>query len=190
MKRLIVLAFGFWVFNSLAQPTSLAGINPGRTTLEELKNLVQPDGRLTKNIGEGNNYVKITALDGRSATVEVLNGVVYRVRTYIIFDNTLLDALIAKYGKPTEIIGSIDKVVCENKLGGKFDRVQGVRRELWPQKDGVQAEVELYAGECSQSATSSYIINHLQTIEEIKRKVREEEDKIKSDKINKVKDLL
>lgn len=190
MKRLIVLAFGFWVLNSLAQPTSLAGITPGKTTLEQLNNLVQPDGMLTKKIGEGNNSVKIPTLNGRSASVDVLNGVVYRVKTYIIFNNTLLDALTEKYGKPSEIIGSIDKVVCENKIGGKFERVQGVRRELWPQKDGVQAEIEWHAGECANSAIPSYIINHVQTIEEIRKRVREKEEKIKMDKINKVKDLL
>jgi hypothetical protein len=181
----ILFSFG----SAVAQPTSIAGITPGKTSIEELRNLAEPNVPISKKIEEGTSFVRIKALD-KSALVKTKNGVVYWLNIFTKADDDLLKVLNSKYGKPQKVVGEISKVICQNKFGAREERVEGVRFEFWPSKDGVQALIEWRAGECDYSATPSYTLYDINIFngEEIKRK--HQEDKIKDEKLNRIKDLL
>ncbi len=183
MKRLIVLAFGFWALNSLAQPTSIAGIVPGVTTFDELRMLAT--NRLDLRRGE-TNYVQLKELDNKRAWVRIKDDVVYEVEINLMFEPEIVAALISKYGKPTRKVGEIKKVTCQNKLGAKFERVEGTRTEYWKAKDGIQAALVHKAYDCAEQSYVSYLIYHQKIRNEIE--LDEQKNKIKQfgDKVEKI----
>lgn len=178
--------------NAMAQPTSVAGITPGKTTIEELSGLVDVDGIISKKLSEGANYTRIRSMNRRSATLMILNGVVYKVDISLAYEDNanFIDALIEKYGRPGNVLGSIDKVICQNKMGAKFERYQGLKREMWPENSGVQALIQWRADECDYSASPSYILYHSKTVNEMELKKNQEDARIRDEKMNKIKEAL
>jgi hypothetical protein len=143
--------------NAMAQPTSVAGITPGKTTTEELKALVVDPTKITN---DNFHIVDLKGLNDKMAFVKSKNGIVYEVEISLMFDPEVVVALVSKYGKPSRKIGEIKKVVCQNKLGAKFDRVEGRMVEYWRMKDGIQAALVHKANKCDENSYMNYLIYH------------------------------
>ena len=72
---LLILPFAF-LSNVHAQPTSIAGIVPGQTTVTELIDLVNRP----KDVNDSDDQlVDLKNLDGKMAFIRSSNGVVYKV---------------------------------------------------------------------------------------------------------------
>ncbi len=183
MKRFLFLASWVVAFNSWAQPATIAGIFPGKTTIEELRELVVDPIKI-----DNNNYhiVKLKELNNEMATVFNKEGVVYKVEIDLMSNLEMAVALTSKYGKPTKKVGEIKKVTCQNKLGGKFERVEGKMVEYWRPKGGVQAALVHTAYQCGTRIYSLYTIYHEKTQTQIDYLNRQEEFKNFSDKIDKI----
>ena len=132
------------------------------------------------------NYVKLKELDNKTAWVRTKNNIVYEVDINLMFDPEVVVALLSKYGKPVRKVGEIKKVECQNKLGAKFDRVEGVRTEYWKAKDGIQAALVHKAYDCAEQSYVSYLIYHQKTKDEVDAEQQREKLKQIGDKIDKV----
>jgi hypothetical protein len=162
-----------------AQPVSIAGIYPGKTTLDELRDLVENPNKV-ENINE-THMVSLKSLDNILAFITSHDEIVYEVS--IVLDLELSVSLNKKYGKPRRSTGEIKKIVCRNGFGAKFDRLNGERREFWNPKEGVQAVLVHTARGCAEDIYSEYIIyniamkkkvesaRNLETIKEIESKI-------------------
>lgn len=136
-------------------PVSIAGVTPGKTTLEELRSLVTEPQKI-KN--DDFQIVNLKGLDNKMAFINSRESIVYEVEVSLLFESEMLIALISKYGKPVRKTGEIKKVICQNKLGGSFNRVEGEMIEYWREKDGIQATIVHNAGECAKETYISYNI--------------------------------
>ncbi len=163
-------------------PTSIAGVTPGKTTLEELRLLVKDPLKV-----EGDYHiVGLKGLDNKMAYISSRNSIVYEVDINLMFESEILDALISKYGKPIRKTGEIKKVVCQNKLGGNFDRVEGEMIEYWREKDGIQATIVHRAGTCAEESFASYVIYDKKIKSEVEQEIILERLKKFGDKIEKI----
>ena len=165
-----------------AQPVSIAGIYPGKTTLDELKELVEnPNEVENKN---DTHRVSLKALDNTRALISSYNEIIYEIS--IDLDLEISVSLITKYGKPRRTVGEIKKVVCRNGFGAKFDRLNGERREFWNQKEGVQAVLVHTARGCAEDINSEYIIYNLAIKKKLESARNMESIKEIESKINKL----
>lgn len=173
MKKLtFLLILSLCCFAASAQPTSIGGITPGKTTLEEMKGLV----KLGDGIG-GKRYevVRLALMEDLLAVVMIQNGVVYEVKIDTGYSDVLRQALMAKYGQPKIKVGGIRTVNCQNRFGATFKRYRGEESLLWPVKDGVQGGIEYYTlGECSEYIFERYALRHVAAVEAMKEKEEEE----------------
>ena len=184
MKKFLFLVFYAITLNSWAQPISVAGIYPGKTTIEELRELVLDP---LKDNDEDSYIVHLKELDNESATVYHKDGFVYKVEIDLMFKSSeIAIALTSKYGRPSKKIGQIKKVTCQNKLGGRFDRIEGKMVEYWRPKGGVQAALVHTAYPCGSTIYSLYTIYHEKTQSQIDYMSRQEEVKNFSNKIEKI----
>lgn len=176
---LLVLLFAC-LSNVHAQPTSIAGIIPGKTTVTNLVDLVTKH----KNLEDSDfHLVELKNLDGTMAFVKSSNGVVYNVEVHLFSDSEMLAALLSKYGKPVKKSGAIKRVKCGNKLGATFDRVEGEVREYWRPNDGIQAYLIHRALQCAESLHTTYVIENIQTartkeLEETTSRIQETVNKV------------
>jgi hypothetical protein len=181
MKKLIsLLTLSLCCFAVTAQPTSLGGITPGQTTLEELKGLGNIVGSVTGDMRFV--HVKLKQLEGTSATVSLQNGVVYEVSIRIDDQHELKPALFTKYGRPQMTFGGLRKIECQNKSGATYDGYEGDERRLWPVRDGVQGEIQFQPGvRCSGLILEMYVLKHVATVLAMQAK-REEEARAEAEK--------
>ena len=180
MKKLISLfSLSLCCFAASAQPTSIGGITPGKTTLGELKGLTNMWDGVTGDM----RYVGVSLkqLEGKPTTVHLQNGVVYQVNIDISFSPVLNEALIAKYGQPNTKDGKIRTVNCQNQFGAISKRYEGEESQLWPVKDGVQGGIESFARRCEEYISVRYVLRHVATVEAMKQK-EEEEARSKAEK--------
>jgi hypothetical protein len=185
IKNLIFITIALCLnFISLAQaqPVSIAGIFPGKTTLDELRELVE-DPNEVENKNDTHN-VSLKSLDNTRAFITSHNEIVYEIS--IELDLELSVSLIQKYGKPRRSTGEIKKIVCRNGFGAKFDRLNGERREFWNQKEGIQAVLLHTARGCAEYITSEYVIYNLAMKKKVESARNLESIKEIESKINKL----
>lgn len=178
--------------------TSIAGVTPGKTTLEELRNLVTNPEKVENR---GSFFVDLKGLDGRRATVHSENGVVYKVQIPIglvyraqipvggsgsVGHEAIRIALTEKYGTPKIKKGGIKEVTCQNKLGGSFQRLEGEEFLLWKPNEGTQAYFYRYAYECEDYFVEEYILEHIATVQKLEAAKEAERTKRMSDQVDKV----
>lgn len=183
VKIISAIFLTFISLNGWSQPKSIGGVVPGKTTSEELRELVADPRGVN---GDGFQIVDLKELDNKTAYVYTKDGVVYQVEVGLMFEPEILVALVSKYGKPVKKVGEIKKVVCQNKLGGKFDRIEGSIVEYWKPKEGVQATLVHTASECAESVYTKYIIYHEKTKNEVDKLNREERLKNIGNKVDKI----
>jgi hypothetical protein len=192
MRSVIALMGILIFFPANAQPTSIAGITPGKTTLEELKVLVR-DPKELEDRKKSYFFVKLSQFDGAPFTViHQQNGIVYEVKVSVYAGEAMLNALFQKYGEPTRKIGKFGTTKCSNKMGATFEYLSGTESLLWPAKSGIQALVKTEADgdSCKESISSYYILRHIETVEAINKKSAEEARQKSESAINKIKDAL
>lgn len=166
-----------------AQPTSLGGITPGKTSRAELKSLAQEfDDVDVKNVVS----VKLKQPERMNATVHLQNDVVYMVEVYLQLRPELEDALIAKYGQPKIQNGAIRRVTCKNEFGASSERFEGKEERRWSAKDGVQGLIRRRAGSCATSYTEYYVLRHVATVEAIENNSVDQEKKEAQEKLRKL----
>lgn len=170
-----------------AQPTSIAGITPGETTLETLKTLITEPQKIDNADFQ---IVNLIGLDKKMAYTYSKNGVIYRVEFPLSFEQEIKLALISKYGNPKRKQGSIKKVTCQNRLGASFERFEGEERIFWEPKTGIQAYLQRSAHDCASDIYEKYIIEHIQTAKSIEAEKAAERTKKLLDNVNKAKDNL
>jgi hypothetical protein len=171
--------------------TSIAGITPGKTTLEELRNLVINPEKLN------NDYVNVVDLKGlenksnksnKSAWIYSTNGLVYRVRISIYsYEPEITVALTEKYGTPKTKKGGIKEVTCKNGLGASFQRLEGTEDLLWKPNAGIQAYFHKWAKDCGEDVFQDYIIEHVATVQTLVAEQEAERAKTISNKVDKAK---
>jgi hypothetical protein len=188
MKKLVcLLCLPLCGLVASAQPTSVGGITPGKTTLAELKGLVTQ----SYDSEDGRFDVRLKQLGNMSAAVWFQNGIVYQVNTFFDYSPEFEEALIAKYGEPTIKVGEIEIVKCQNKFGATFDRYQGQETQFWPAKDGVQGGLEYVAlTECATEVTKKYVLSHVATVQAIEEKSEEDKRKNSEEKRRKLDGVL
>lgn len=188
MKKLMfMLCLSLCSLVASAQPTSLGGITPGKTTRDELKSLTQePDEVGTEN------YVslKLKQPEGARASVILQNDVVYEVKVGLDLQPELKSALIEKYGQPKIKVGTIRKVTCQNKLGGSFVRLDGAEELRWPAKGGVQGAIYRLAGVCAEYFYENYLLRHVATVNAIEKKEALQKSKEAEEKRRKLGDAF
>ncbi|MDR3298502.1 MAG: hypothetical protein LBU43_00495 [Candidatus Accumulibacter sp.] len=191
MRSVIALIGILIFFPANAQLTSIAGITPGKTTLEELKVLVR-DPKKLEDSKNSSFFVGLSQLDNKMATVSLQNGTVYKVEVMLFDSEAMLNALFQKYGEPTRKIGKLGTTKCSNKMGATFEYLSGTESLLWPAKNGIQALLKTHAfGDgCSELIGRYYILMHIETVEAINKKSAEEARRKSESAINKIKDAL
>ena len=187
MKKLIsLLCLSLCCFAASAQPTSIGGITPGKTTGPELYGIAtMADFRRNQDTW----LMTLSQLENRSAFVSIANGVVYAVEMYA--SDELRQALVAKYGEPQIKVGKINTVTCQNQFGATFKRYEGEEHRLWPVKDGVQGGIESYTErECSEEISKRYVLRHVPTVEAMKEKKEDEARRQAENRRSKLGDAL
>jgi hypothetical protein len=165
--------------------TSIAGITPGKTTLEELKILAtNPEEVKNRNV----QYVELKGLNGNAAVIDLNDGVVYRVSITLYSSNPeIAVALTEKYGTPKTKKGGIKEVTCQNGLGASFQRLEGTEYLLWKPNAGVQAYFHRSATDCAKDVFQRYIIEHIATVKILEAAQEAERAKTISNKVDKAK---
>lgn len=161
---LITLAAG--TLAAYAQPTSFAGITPGKTTREELKSLlVEPTTMYSVDFGK----YALKQPDGMKVSIRFHNDVVYELK--VDFDEyphtyDLIRALMDKYGVPKTSTGEMSMQTCRSKSGHSHPAFIGATHRPWPAKDGVQGAVHERADGCPNGFIKrDYLLRHLPTFE-------------------------
>lgn len=179
MKKLmfLLLALACGIFNAHAQPSSIGGIVPGKTTLEELKSLIdEPKDQIEaivtigpSGLNEETKYQEVILknLDRKRVRFEMKDGVIYRVELSLYLFPEVAVALIGKYGEPKIKKGAIKEVTCQNKLGASFQRFEGEERLFWRENAGIQACFYNSARNCSEDIYRRYVIEHVATVKAI-----------------------
>lgn len=173
--------------------TSIAGITPGKTTFEELKNLVTNPEKLNliTEPGRLNNVnfhiVELKALNGEGAHLFSNNGVVYQVVLTISDYSEIGVALTEKYGAPKTKKGGLKEVTCQNGYGASFKRLEGTEDLLWKPNDGIQAYFRRWARDCKDIVFQTYTIEHVATVQMLKAIADAESAKTMSNTVDKLK---
>lgn len=147
-----------------AQPTSLGGITPGKTTRMELRNTV----KTFHKVDESTASVEFKDPVGLGATIHFQNDVVYEVQVLLQLRPELEYALVEKYGQLYIHDGHFGRVTCQNEFGATAMRFEGSDERRWPAKDGVQGLIARRAGNCSKSYSEYYVLRHVATVEAMK----------------------
>ncbi len=186
MKRLIIALCGFQMLIAWAQPVSISGITPGRTTIADLKDLLVDGG----DVKDGENLVSLKEL-GKLAEIKINNGVVYEVKLSLMSNRDILSALKTKYGEPKNISGKVRSIKCQNGLGASFDGYEGAQLESWPVKEGVVASIEWVAAyKCAKFAVPTYYLRHVETNKQINEILMKEKNQKENDEMGKLKKSL
>lgn len=189
MKKLIpLLNLYLFCLAASAQPTSFGGITPGQTTWKELRFLVND----SLNMNTSNDFfVHMSQPEGMPVRVKLQNDVVYSVSLDLNNSPELKQALVEKYGQPKYRFGAIRTITCQNKLGGSFERFEGVERLDWPVNKGVQGAILRGAvTNCAETISEAYTLVHLATEKAIKDNNAEQERKEAEDKRRKLGDAF
>lgn len=162
MKKLIaLLGFSLCCLATSAQPTSFGGITPGKTTRAELQSLVKKPDEIGSKDSFGGTALKQPAGVLISGNFEY--DVLYEITVSFFDSPELKQALIEKYGSPTNKVGGIRMVTCGNKFGASFQRLDGSEELRWPVKDGVQGLLSRSAGNCGEYVFEHYVLRHVAT---------------------------
>lgn len=189
--RKLVLLFSIFLccFTIYAQPISIAGITPGKTTRLDLMRLIR-DGKFVKidNYNIYGNFEELVYLNQLDQPVGLFfrNDIVFEIRVSL-FDQSLKQTLIEKYGKPRVVGGRVREYDCSNDFQYELswsqadaieeDRIvrgeeslntreegsliltgRGVESLQWPVKDGIRAAIRRRMNACPRRASnSSYI---------------------------------
>ncbi|MDH0427952.1 hypothetical protein [Stutzerimonas stutzeri] len=164
--------------------TSIAGITPGKTTLEDLKNLV-----VNPSTVDSSNYhiVELKELNNGMAFIKSKDSTVYKVELPVSYNPEIVVALIEKYGAPKIKNGGINEVTCQNGLGASFQRLEGMEDLLWKPNAGTQAYLHKWAKDCGEEVNQTYIIEHIETVKALDLAERAERVKVMSNKVDKAK---
>ena len=167
MRKLLLWLSLFFCCVAAAQPTSIGGITPGKTTRNELKSLVN---KLDKHSSKDFFTGEMKQPEGTFIFGSLQDDVVYEVLVLLTRSPELKQALVGKYGPPNIKVGSIQTVTCKNKFGASFTRLDGREELLWPVKDGVQGGMTRSAVNCADYTSESYILRHIATVKAIEAK--------------------
>lgn len=161
-NTILTLCLSIVCLAASAQPTSFGGIKPGKTTREELKNMVKDPNRVDSN--EDNVTLTLLQPDGMRVTVYFYDGIVYKLSSSNSdLSPELKQALIEKYGQPRIKVGGIGTEECQNGFGATFVRPRGKENLKWPIKDGVQGEILSAAFGCVDVTVQYYQLIHVAT---------------------------
>ncbi len=184
-------------------PTSIADITPGKTTIEELKNLiVEPSKddyvsgdevtpkkleKSTTPYMNGRYSARLRGLNKKTATIYINNGVVYKLTLSLFLDEEAISsALFEKYGKPTIKEGAIIEVTCTNGFGASFQRPAGEEKLQWKPNLGIRAYIRSIAGDCKNNIFKSYIIEDISTLQALDAEKTARKAKEISEKVEKI----
>jgi hypothetical protein len=188
-------------------PTAIAGVTPGKTTLEDLKSLIKepstggytpadeitPD-RLHKDFKKyfnGKYSAELKNLNGKIANLFLNNGVVYKVSISTSLEGEAIKtALFEKYGKPTIKTGSMKDITCTNGFGASFQRSEGEVSLQWKPNEGVRAYLHSSSGNCQSNVYESYIVEDIATVKNLAAAEAAREIKSRTEESEKVKQGL
>lgn len=188
-------------------PTAIAGVSPGKTTLEDLKSLIKtsstggytpadeitPD-RLDKNFqkyANGQYSAELKDLSGKIVSLFLNNGVVYKVSISTSLEGDAIKAaLFEKYGKPTIKTGSMKNIICTNGFGASFQRSEGEVSLQWKSNEGVQAYLHSSSGNCQSNVYESYVIEDIATVKNLATAESAQKTKSQTEESEKVKQGL
>lgn len=164
--------------------TSIAGITPGKTTLEDLKSLVVDPSK----VGNDNYHiVELKKLNNGMAFIRSKDSIIYKVELPVSYNPEIVVALIEKYGTPKTKKGGINEVTCKNGFGASFQRLEGMEDLLWEANAGTQAYLHKWAKDCGENVNQYYIIEHIETVEALNLAEGAERAKVMSNKVDKAK---
>ena len=179
-------------------PTSIGGITPGKTTVDELKSLISNNDKTmqqsnveTMTKGDGKLFfVNLRCLNNKSAILNISNHVVYKVDISVNYDPEIVVALVKKYGKPEVKKGAIKIITCQSWLGASVQGYGGREQILWKPSNGIQAYIERAAYGCAQDIENldlNYVVEHIETVQAMEATQAAQRDKAASDRVDKVK---
>ena len=185
-------------------PTSIGGITPGKTTVDELKSLISINDKYMqqsdlKAMTKGDGYlssvsVNLRCLNNTPVSIDIKNLVIYRVTILgVNYFPEIVMTLVKKYGKPEIKKGAIETVTCQNRMGASFQGYEGREQILWKPSIGIQAYIERVANGCKGSIQdikniySYYVVEHIETVQAMEAAQAAQRDKAVSDRVDKVK---
>lgn len=188
-------------------PTAIAGVTPGKTTLEDLKSLIKesatggytPADEITpdrldrdfKKYANGQYSAELKNLSGKIVTLFLNNGVVYKVSISTSLEGEAIKtALFEKYGKPTIKTGSMKEITCTNGFGASFHRSEGEVSLQWKPNDGVRAYLHSSSGNCQSNVYESYVVEDIATVKNLAAAKAAQEIKSRTEESEKVKQGL